>query len=101
MDSNKPPVESQPDCQQPAMQTPETLSGASMNGSDRVGGGLIGWAPYRCLSNSVLRWIDSLTPQERESFYSGTLPLGSKTSTASTSATDVSSSKKPVRTRPH
>lgn len=31
-------------------------------------------APYHCLTLSIGHWIDSMTPQERESFYSETLP---------------------------
>lgn len=67
------------DCLPNQMPTANSLSCASTDGlppteMQKVGGGLIGSAPYRCRTLSVMHWLDSLTPQERESFYSETEP---------------------------
>lgn len=71
-------LESQKDCQPSQTQTQQSLSNESTDGlpmkEGKVGGGLVGSAPLRCLTPSIMHWIDSMTPQERESFYSETAP---------------------------
>ena len=66
------------DCPPLQTQTLQSLSNESTDGlpqkAGKVGGGLIGSAPFRCLTPSIMQWIDSMTPQERESFYSETSP---------------------------
>ena len=71
-------MECQEVCQQQALRKAARLRTKSTDGLREAG--VLGEfdsgksAPYHCLTLSIGRWLDSLTPQERKSFYSETTP---------------------------